>query len=181
VVIQKTGNDNYVQIMAYLVISLQRSMGNLATKVVVEVSSEEAGSRGQLSYRPFGGRKRHSAIDAVAIMVDRALAAWTSGCISCLVQMDSTAALQRVAKESLVSSMKINQIDRDLTQLMELIHSERTVEMIIEGTAMNRHLVEAGVTQCSPVSLNVFASSSSGLVNLVKEYLSPNRMSFVDD
>jgi len=47
---------------------------------------------------------------------------------------------------------------------MKSIVSERTVEMILEGNAMERHPVAAGVPQCSPVSSILFAIYTSGLI-----------------
>ena len=71
--------------------------------------------------------------------------------------MDIMAAFPSVAKGRLVNSMKVRQMDGDLVRWTESLLSDRTVEMIIEGTAMERHPVEAGVPQGSPVSLILFA------------------------
>jgi len=53
--------------------------------------------------------------------------------------------------------------------------------MIIEGNAMTRHLVEAGVPQGSPLSPILFAIYTSGLIKWVKEYVSAEGLSVVDD
>jgi hypothetical protein len=54
--------------------------------------------------------------------------------------------------------------------------------MIIEGNAMERHPVEAGVPQGSAVSPIVFAIYTSGLIKWVEEYVSEAEgLSFVDD
>ena len=56
------------------------------------------------------------------------------------------------------------------------------VEIIIEGTAMERHPVEAGVPQGSPVSPIFSAIYTSGLLEWVQDYLSENlSLSLVDD
>jgi len=56
------------------------------------------------------------------------------------------------------------------------------VEMIIEGNAMERHIVGAGVPQGSPVSMIRFAIYTSGLIEWVEEYVSAVQgLSFVDD
>jgi len=53
--------------------------------------------------------------------------------------------------------------------------------MIIEGNAMERHPVEAGVPQGSPVSPILFVIYTSGLIKWVEEYVSTEGLSFVDD
>jgi len=43
--------------------------------------------------------------------------------------------------------IKVRQMDGDLVQWTESFLSEPTVEMILEGNAVERHPVEAGVPQ----------------------------------
>jgi len=54
-------------------------------------------------------------------------------------------------------------------------------EMVIEGNAIERHRVEAGVPQGSPVSPILFAINTAGLINWVEEYASAKGLTFVDD
>jgi len=68
-------------------------------KVTAELLSEEAKRRGLLSDRQFGSRKGRSAINAVAIVVDRAHAAWTNSHRTGVRLMDIEAAFLSVAKE----------------------------------------------------------------------------------
>ena len=73
-------------------------------------------------------------------------------------------------------------MDGDLVRWTESFLSERTVEMIIEGDAMERHPVEAGLPQGSPGSLILFAIYTSGLIKWVEEDVSEAQgLSFVDD
>jgi len=72
-------------------------------------------------------------------------------------------------------------MNEDLLRWMERFLSERMVEMIIEGNAMERHPVEAGVPQGSPVSPILFAIYTSELIKWVEEYVSEAEvLSFVD-
>jgi hypothetical protein len=75
VMIRKPGKDDHTKLKAYRTISLLSCMGNVVKKVVAELLSEEAKRRGLLSDGQFGNRKGRSAIDAAAIMVDKAHAA----------------------------------------------------------------------------------------------------------
>jgi len=182
VVICKPGKDDYTQLKAYRSISLLSYMEKVVEKVVTELLSDQAERRGILSDGQFGSRRGRSAIDAAAIMVDRAHAAWKGGHIAGMLLMDIKAAFLSVAKGRLVNLMKFRQMDGDLVRWTESFLSERTVEMMIEGNSMERHPVEAGVPQGSPVSPILFAIYTSGLIKWVEEYVSEAEgRSCVDD
>jgi hypothetical protein len=56
------------------------------------------------------------------------------------------------------------------------------MEIVIEGNAMERYQVEAGVSQSSPVSPILFARYTSGLIKWVEDYRSEAKgLSIVDD
>jgi len=59
--------------------------------------------------------------------------------------------------------------------------SLRTVEMIIEGNAIESHPVEAGVPQGSPVLQILFVIYTSGLIKWVEQYISNGGLYFVND
>jgi len=181
VVIRKPGKDNYWKLKVYRTISLLRWMGHLVERVVAELLSEKAEQWGLQSEGQFGSRNGRSAIDPVAIMVDRAHAAWTNGQMTGVLLMDIKAAFPSVTKGRLVNLMNVGQIERDLIPWTDSIISERTVDMIIEGNAMKRHWVEPVIQQCSPVSPILFALYTSGLIKWVEEYISANGLSFVKD
>jgi len=83
-------------------------------KVAAELLSEEVERRGLLSDGRFRTRKGRLGIDAAAIMVKRAHAAWTQGHITGVLLMDIKAAFSRVANGRLVNLLKVRQIDRDI-------------------------------------------------------------------
>jgi hypothetical protein len=157
---------------AYCSISLLSCMGKVVEKVAAELLSEEAERSGLLSDGQFGSRKGRSTFDAAAIMVVRAHAAWTNGHKSGVLLMDINSAFPSVAKGRLLNVMKVREMHRDLLRWTDSFLSERTVEMIIEGNAMDRHPVDAGVPQGSPVSPILFVIYTSGLIKWVEEYVS---------
>jgi hypothetical protein len=78
--------------------------------------------------------------------------------------------------------MNVREMDGHLVRRTERFLSERTVEMIIEGHAMDRHPVETGVPQGSPVSPILFVIYTSEQINWVEEYVSDaEELSFVED
>jgi len=63
-------------------------MGNVVEKVVAEPLSDKATRRAPLSIIQFGSRRKTSAIDAAAVMVDRAHSAWNDDNITGALLMD---------------------------------------------------------------------------------------------
>jgi len=181
VVICKPGKEDYTKLKVYRSISLRSCMGQVVEKVVVELFSEEAEGGGLLSDGQIRRRNGRSAINAAAIMVDRAHAARTNGHITGVLLMDMKAVFPSMAKERLVNLMKVRQMDGYLIQWTKRFLSERTVEMIIEGNAMESPPVEAGVPQCSPMSPILFPISTTRLIKWAKQYVSAEGLSFVEN
>jgi len=82
--------------------------------------------------------------------------------------MDIKADYPSLAKERIVNLMKVRQMDGDHIQCTESFPSETMLEMVIEGNAMERHVVEAGVLQGSPMSPILFVIDTSGRAQLVE-------------
>jgi len=124
VVILKPGKHDYSLLEAYRFISLLSCMGKMVGKVVAELLSEVDERRGLLSNGQFGSRKGRSAIDAAAIVVDRAPAAWTNSHITGVLLIDIKAAFPSVAKGRPVNLMKVRQMGGDLVRWTESFLSE---------------------------------------------------------
>jgi len=83
--------------------------------------------------------------------------------------MDIMVAFPSVAQGRLVNLTKVRLMDGELRWWTESCLSERMLEIIIEGIAMERHAVEAGVLQGSPMSSILFAIYTSDLIKRVEE------------
>jgi hypothetical protein len=103
VVNRKPGNENYTQLKADRSILLLSCMRTVVEKVVAELLSDDAERLRLLSNGQCGRRKERSAIDAAAIMVHRAHAAWRNGHITGVLFLDIIAAFPSVAKRRLVN------------------------------------------------------------------------------
>jgi len=114
VVIRQPGKEDYTNLKAYRSTSLLSCLGKVVEKVVVERLAEEAGRRGLLSDGENGSRNRRSAIDAAAVMVDRAHAAWRQGSIAGVLLRDIKAASPRVGRGRLIHRLRGKGIDGDL-------------------------------------------------------------------
>jgi len=72
----------------------------------VKQLAEEAERRGLRSDGQYGSRKRRSAIDVAAVMVDRADAAWREGSLAGALLMDIKAAFLSVGRGRLIHTMR---------------------------------------------------------------------------
>jgi len=156
-------------------------MGKVVEKVVAELLSDQAESRALLSDGQFGNRKKMSAMDAAAIMVDRAHAAWKDDNLTGVLLIDIKAAFPSIARGRLIDAMKAKKIDEDLIRWTESFLSERTVDIVMEGNVLKSHPAKAGDPQGSPVLLILLAIHNAGLIKWVEERVQAESLSFVDD
>jgi hypothetical protein len=98
------------------------------------------------------------------MMVDRAYPAWREGDIAGVLLMDMKAAFPSLGRGRLIHTMRGKGIDRDFTLWTASFLSDGMVEMVMKGNVMERHPVEAGIPQGSPVSPILIASFTSGLL-----------------
>jgi hypothetical protein len=181
-VIRKPGKDNYTQLKAYRSITLLSCLGKVVQKAVTELLLDVAKRRGLLGDRQFGSRRWRSAIDAAAIMVDRAHADWTKAHITGVLLMDINAAFWSVAKGTLVNLMKVSQMDGELIRWTESCVRKRPVVITIERNAVESHPLEAVVTQGSPESPILFAIYTAGLIKCVGQCISESEwLTIVND
>jgi len=82
-------------------------------KVVAQLVSDEAERRELVIDWQFGSRKKRSAIDAAAIMVDRAHTTLKEDNITGVLLMDIKAAFPSVARGRLFHVMQAKEIDGD--------------------------------------------------------------------
>jgi hypothetical protein len=157
-------------------------MRKVVEKVVAELLSDEAQRRPVLRDGQFGCRQKRSAIDAAAIMVDRAHALWKEDNITGVLLMDIKAEFPSVARGRLIHAMMSKKIDGDLIRWTESFLSERMVEMVIEANVLPSHPLKAGVPQGSPVSPSLFAILTAGLrIKWLEERAQAEVLFFVDE
>jgi len=181
VVIRKPGKYDYTKVKAHHCISLLSCMWKAVEKVVAEILSEEAQWQEVLSGGQSGSTKGWPAIDAAAIKVDTAHAAWTPGHITSVHLMDIKAAFPSMVQGRVVNLIKVRRMDEDLILWTKRFGWEKMVALIIEGNSMERHPVQPRVPQGSAVSQNLFVVYTSGLIKWVEQYGSAGGMSLVDD
>ena len=82
-------------------------------KVVAELLSYEAGRRALLTGGQFASRQKRLPIDAAAIKVNKAHAAWKQDNITGVLLMDIKAEFPCLVRGRLIDAMKAKKIDGD--------------------------------------------------------------------
>jgi hypothetical protein len=88
VVLRKPDKPDYSKVKAYRVIALLNCLGKVAEKVVANKLSDLVERRDLLHQGQFGSRKGRSAIDAVAVLMNRTQEAWKRREITAVLLMD---------------------------------------------------------------------------------------------
>jgi len=157
-------------------------MGKVVEKVVAELLAGEADRRGLLSDGQNGRRQRRSAIDAAAIMVDRAHMVRRNGQISGVLLMDSKAAFPSVGRGRLIHTMRDKWMNGDIRRWRASFLTDRTVKIVIKGNVVKQQTVEPCIPQGLPVSLILFAIKMIWFINWVEKMVAgAEGLSFVHD
>jgi hypothetical protein len=83
--------------------------------------------------------------------------------------MDINAAFPSEGRGRLIYTMSGKEMDGDLICWTASFLSDPMVNMVTEGNVMERHPLEAGIPQVSPVFPIVFAIYTSQLIKMVEE------------
>lgn len=105
VVIYKPENNDCTKLKVCCSISLPSCIVIDVEKVDAELLVEEDERRGQLSDGHYGSRKRQSAIDKAAIMVNIAHAAWRRGYRDGVLMIENKVAFPSVARGRLTHNI----------------------------------------------------------------------------
>jgi hypothetical protein len=125
-----------MMLKVYRTILLLNYLGTVVGKVVANLLSEAVERQALLNDGQSCSRKRRSAIDLAAIMIDRAHKAWLYRTVVGTHLIDITAAFPSVATRRPVNAMTGKHMDGDLKQWRLNFHSERTMATVIGGKAM---------------------------------------------
>ncbi|KAL2012391.1 hypothetical protein VTN00DRAFT_5109 [Thermoascus crustaceus] len=130
----------------------------------------------------MGSRKRRSAIDAVACLIQEVHQAWGQKQLAGALFMDVKGAFDHVDPAKLVKRMRELGIDGDLICWVRSFLADRRVQLMIDGTQCPEHPISSGVPQGSPVSPILFVIYLSGIFEAVEAAVPGIRaLSFADD
>lgn len=182
ILLKKPGKGVYTVAKAYRVISLLKCLGKVVEKLVAELITDFAESQGLFHEGQFGGRRRRSAIDAVACLIGEIEHAWGEGRIGACLFMDIKGAFDHVVRSKLIGGLQATGMDGDLIRWVASFMSNRRALLVIDGHAGDEAPISSGLPQGSPVSPILFVLYVRLLATAIEDAVPGVRgLSFMDD
>ena len=130
----------------------------------------------------MGARKNRSAIDAVAILVQKVQDIWNNRQIAGTLLMDVKGAFDHVSRAKLAQRMADLGIDDNLIGWTQSFLTDRWIELVIDGFINPKCKIETGIPQGSPVSPILFLIYISGVfLEIERQVPDITCLSFMDD
>jgi ribonuclease HI len=169
-------------VRSYRVISLLNCMGKVVEKLVAEAIAEHCEATGALHQGQMGGRRRRSAVDAVACLIQDVHLGWGQKKLAAALFLDVKGAFDHVDPARLTRRMGELGIDGDLIRWTQSFLTGRRVRLVIDGHQGMEYSIRSGVPQGSPVSPILFAIYLSGIFGDIEQAVPGVRaLSFADD
>jgi hypothetical protein len=182
ILLRKPGKPIYTVAKAYRVISLLKCLGKVIEKLVAELITDFAEAQGLFHEGQFGGRRQHSAVDAVACLIGEIEYAWSEGKLGACLFMDIKGAFDYVIGHKLINGLQDTGMDGDLVRWVASFLSNRRALLVIDGHAGKEVPVSSGLPQGSPVSPILFVLYVRLLATAIESAVPGVRgLSFMDD
>jgi hypothetical protein len=153
---------------SYRTVTLLSCMGEDNYTVLTELQSNKVERIALQSEGQFGTWNRMSAMNAAAIMVNRAHIVWNKDTTRAVLLEDWKTVFPCLFRCRIIHAMMARRMDQDCIWLIEGIVQDRTVEIRLKGNVMQCHTIEAIFPQGAPVSLNLFGVYISALTKWVE-------------
>ena len=173
---------DYSMVKAYRVISLLNCLGKVVEKVAADAISSYCEAAGVLHRGQMGSRRRRSAIDAVACLIQEVHGAWAEKQLAGALLMDVKGAFDHVAAPKLTDRMLELGIDGDLVRWTRSFLADRKVQLVVDGFQCPEKPISTGVPQGSPASPILFIIYISRVFHVIEEAVpGMGPLSFADD
>ena len=180
-VLKKPNKSDYSLPKSYRIITLLNCLGKIAEKIVAYRLAYFGENSNLLDIEQMGGRKNHSAIDAVMTVVhDIEIANRKKNVLSCLL-LDIKGAFDFVSINQLLNVMKNLKLSRIVIQWVKNFMTKRSVNLIFDENKSKPYYVESGIPQGSPISPILFSIYIRHLFPKVRMKFNAHSPSFIDD
>jgi hypothetical protein len=182
VLLRKPNKSRYTIAKHYRVISLLKCLGKVVERLVAELITEFAESRGLFHEGQFGGRQRRSAVDAVACLIGEIEHAWGNHKVGACLFMDIQGAFDHVVRSKLIGGLREAKLDADLIRWVASFLTNRRAFLVIDGHPGIEAPINSGLPQGTPVSPILFVLYVRLLATAIETAVPGVKgLSFMDD
>ena len=180
-VLKKPNKPDYSLPKSYRIITLLNCLGKIAEKIVANRLAYLGENSSLLDTEQMGGRKNHSAIDAVMNVVqDIEIANRNKNVLSCLL-LDVKGAFDFVSINQLLNVMKKLHLSRTVIQWVKHFMTKRSINLIFDEHKSKTYYIESGIPQGSPISPILFLIYIRYLFPKIRMKFNAHSPSFIDD
>src|SRR5699024_4561619 len=182
ILLRKPNKPDYTAVKAYRVISLLNCLGKVVENIAADANCQHCETMGVLHPGQMGSRKKRSAIDAVACLIQNTHEAWKLQQLVGVLFLDVKGAFDHVNPGRLVRRLIEFGLDGDLIRWVQSFLTDRWVQLQIDNTQCPTHPINSGAPQGSPVSPILFIIYLSGVFEVIEGRVPGVRcLSFADD
>ena len=120
-------------------------MGKIVEKVIAQELSQYCEEFSKLHPGQMGGRKKRSAIDAVATIVYIVQEKWEEKKLATVLFIDVKGAFDHISKGQLLSRMIELGIDGDFVTWTDLFLTDRKIQLVIDGHNNKERKIQTGI------------------------------------
>ena len=155
-------------------------LGKVIEKVASELLGRHYAEQETLHPHQFDARKKKSAVEAVATLVDTVEKTWADKQIVGALRMDIAAAFPSLSEKSLREEVRNVGVDENLVGWKFSFMRERRIQMVIDGHEEEEMEVTTGLPQGSAVSPILFIIYIREVHGAVEDKCDFTSISFVD-
>ncbi len=169
IVLRKPGKPDYMKAKAYRPIALENTLGKVMESVMADIISYLTEEHQLLPSQHYGGRPGRNTEDAMMILVESIHKAWKEKEIFTAIFLDVAGAFNNVHHKRLIHNLRKRRIPKQIAKWIGSFLTERSTQLLFNGTKSQKIPTPAGIPQGSPLSPSLYMYYNGDLLDIPKQ------------